>query len=310
MKKALVLFLIASLTFACTPTKSDKELENEKLDSVTLKTPNDRVSYSIGYNSADELAQFSDSPKYKQYFSKTAIEEGFFKGILSSDTNAADGCDAKLTEYFKNRGSFDTSKIKPAEASYCLGFLRGIEINYSLSKKGIFKDLSGDLMKKGFRDGILHIDTLIDPKEQVQVISEYFGAIIKKEGEDFLAKNKMRPEVKSTENGLQLEVLKEGDGNSPTLASKVSVYYTLSTTDGQVLESNMDQAEPISFPVNGVIEGWKQGLQLMKKGGEYMLYVPYELGYGYTGQGNVRPYSALVFHIKLVNVESAQASKN
>jgi FKBP-type peptidyl-prolyl cis-trans isomerase len=302
MKKTLF-FAFSTLFLVACNSKSNKDLENEKLDKLPINSTNDKVSYSIGFNSAGELSQFADSPKYSKFFSKSAIQDGFFEGIVSKDTSKADSCDATLTEYFKTRGSFDTSKIHPAKASHCLGFLRGIEINYSLSKKGIFNNLSTDLIKKGFKDAILHKDTLIEVNEQVKIITEYFGAVIKKEGENYLAKNKLRPEVSTMENGLQIETIAEGKGVPPTLESSVSVYYTLSTTDGQVLESNMDQPEPVTFPLNRVIEGWKQGLQRMKKGGEYMLYVPYELGYGYTGQGNVRPYSALVFHIKLVDVK-------
>jgi len=303
MRTVFSLILASVILSSCSNNKSSENKENDRLDQLEIKSTNDKVSYAIGFTSAGELAEFVDSPKYGMYFNSAAINEGFFTGIESLDTIQADGCDATLAEYFKNKGSFDTSKIRPAKASHCLGFLRAIEINYSLSKKGIFKSLSTDLMKKGFRDGLFHKDTLLPLNEQIQTISDYFGALVKKEGEDFLAKNKLRPEVNTSENGLQIETLKEGTGKNPSLKDSVSVYYTLTSVTGQVIESNMDQEKPVTFPVGGVIEGWKQGLQLMKKGGEYMLYVPYELGYGFQGSGNIRPYTALVFQIKLVNVK-------
>lgn len=301
MKNILFLALTATILFSCSSDKTNEE--KEKLDQLTINSTNDKVSYAIGYTSAGELTQFTESSEYGAYFSKEAIKKGFFAGILSKDTVKADECDATLSNYFKTRGSFDTSKIRPAEASHCLGFIRGIGINYSLSNKGLFKDLSTDLMKRGFRDALFHQDTLIEINEQMQAITEYFGAIIKKDGEAFLAKNKLRSEVTTTDNGLQIETIKEGKGKTPTLSDTVAVYYTLSTVNGQVLESNVGQPNPVEFNVNGVIEGWKQGLQLMKEGGEYMLYVPYELGYGFQGNGKVKPYAALVFNVKLVDVK-------
>lgn len=302
MKNFLLFTLTAMVLLSCS-SNNQASKEDAKLDKLAITSTSDKVSYSIGYTSAGELIQFAESPDFSAYFNKNAIKKGFFEGINSKDTVQADECDKILSNYFKTRGSFDTSEIRPAKASHSLGFIRGIGINYSLSKKGIFNNLSTDLMKKGFRDALFHLDTLMPLNEQMQVITEYFGAIVKKEGEDFLAKNKMRPEVKTTENGLQIETIKEGSGVSPTISDTVAVYYTLSTVNGKVLESNMNQPQPVKFAVNGVIEGWKQGLQLMKEGGEYMLFVPYELGYGFRGQGNVKPYETLVFNVKLMDVK-------
>lgn len=304
----LLLSALPFLLFACGEDTSSSTQETDyraeagtDFDDVTLQSINDRVAYSIGFSSASEMREFFYSEKYSSYFDRNEARNGFYEGIASSDTLQADVCDSRLAMYFATPGEFDTTSISIKEASHCMGFLRGIELKYSLSRRGLFDGLSGKIIKKGFKDGFYAYDTLITPMEQTQVITEFFGAIIKKEGEEFLEKNKERKEVRTTENGLQIETLREGKGANPLLSSTVSVYYTLSMVNGQVIESNADQPEPISFPLSNVIPGWQQGLQLMKKGGKYKLYVPYELGYGHQGTQGIQPYSALVFEIELVD---------
>jgi hypothetical protein len=272
-----------------------------EFDDIELRSTNDRVAYSIGFTSAAEMREFFYSEKYGAYFDRTEARKGFYEGIQSGDTVQADICDGRLAQYFGTPGTFDTTAISVKEASHCMGFLRGIELKYSLSRRGLFDGLSTTIIKKGFKDGFYSYDTLITPMEQAQIITEFFGSIIKKEGEDFLEQNKQRKEVRTMDNGLQIETLKEGKGGQPTLNSTVSVYYTLSMVNGQVIESNADQPEPVSFPLSNVIQGWQQGLQLMKKGGKYKLFVPYELGYGHQGTQGIQPYSALVFEIELVD---------
>lgn len=307
--KKLAVYSLSLLLFACggENTTEDEVLDGElvyvgtEYDELEMKSINDRVSYSIGFTSAGEMKEFFESPQYKSFFDKASLKEGFYSGVESTDTSYADGCDQTLATYFGNPGSFDTTSIKPAQASNCLGFLRGIEIKYSLTKRGLFSQLTPDLMKKGFKDGLYNYDTLIPMNEQVAIITDFFGAIVKNEGEAFLEENKQKPGITTMENGLQIETIKKGTGPKPTLNSTVSVYYSVSLVNGQEVESNMQEPEPISFMVNGVIQGWQQGLQLMQKGGKYKLYVPYELGYGHQGNQGIQPYSALIFEIELVD---------
>lgn len=307
--KKLAIYSLSLLLFACgnDNTTDDEIIDGElvfvgtEYDDLKLSSLNDRVSYSIGFTSAGEMKEFFESAQYKSFFNKASLKEGFYTGIESSDTSFADGCDQTLATYFGNPGTFDTTSIRPNEASNCLGFLRGIEIKYSLTKRGIFSQLSPDFIKKGFKDALYNYDTLIPLNEQVAVISDFFGAIIKSEGEAFLEENKQKKGVTTMENGLQIETIKMGNGAKPTLNSTVSVYYTLSLINGQQVESNAQDPEPISFPLSNVIQGWQQGLQLMQKGGKYKLYVPYELGYGHQGSNGIQPYSALIFEIELVD---------
>ena len=123
-------------------------------------------------------------------------------------------------------------------------------------------------------------------------------------GENFLAENAKRPEVKTTESGLQYEVITEGKGNKPAATDVVKVHYKGTLIDGTVFDSSYDRGEPAEFPLNRVIAGWTEGLQLMSVGSKYKLYIPYQLGYGERGAGqDIKPYSALIFDVELLEIK-------
>jgi FKBP-type peptidyl-prolyl cis-trans isomerase FklB len=130
---------------------------------------------------------------------------------------------------------------------------------------------------------------------------EKFGA----EGEKFLAENAQRDEVTVTESGLQYEVLTTGSGASPSASSKVSTHYEGKLIDGKVFDSSYQRGQPADFPVNGVIAGWTEALQMMEEGAKWRLYVPYHLAYGEQGAGGlIGPYATLVFDVELISVLS------
>ncbi len=125
----------------------------------------------------------------------------------------------------------------------------------------------------------------------------------KDKGEAFLAKNKSEDGVKVTASGLQYKVLTEGSGVSPTAESTVKVHYTGTLIDGTKFDSSVDRGEPIEFPLNGVIKGWTEGLQLMKPGAKYMFYIPSDLGYGDRDMGPIPGGSVLIFEVELLEVK-------
>jgi len=123
-------------------------------------------------------------------------------------------------------------------------------------------------------------------------------------GEQFLADNADRDEVKVTDSGLQYEVLASGEGETPSASSTVKVHYHGTLIDGTVFDSSVNRGEPIEFPVNGVIAGWTEALQLMKTGDKWKLYIPHNLAYGAQGAGGViGPYQALIFEVELLAVK-------
>ncbi|MBR1630575.1 MAG: FKBP-type peptidyl-prolyl cis-trans isomerase [Paludibacteraceae bacterium] len=122
------------------------------------------------------------------------------------------------------------------------------------------------------------------------------------EGEEFLAQNAKRPEVRTTESGLQYEVLIPADGPKPTASNKVKVHYEGRLIDGKVFDSSYQRGEPIEFELGRVIAGWTEGLQLMPVGSKYRLYIPYQLGYGERGAGaDIKPYATLIFDVELLD---------
>ena len=130
------------------------------------------------------------------------------------------------------------------------------------------------------------------------------SAKAKEEGEKFLAENAKREGVKVTESGLQYEVLEATLGQKPKATDSVRVHYEGTLIDGTVFDSSYKRGESIAFPLNGVIKGWTEGLQLMSVGSKYKFFIPYQLAYGERGAGaSIPPYAALIFTVELLGIE-------
>ena len=126
---------------------------------------------------------------------------------------------------------------------------------------------------------------------------------VKDEGEKFLAENKTKSGVLTTESGLQYQVVTEGKGAKPTAADKVKVHYTGTLLDGTKFDSSVDRGEPAEFGVGQVIKGWTEGLQIMPVGSKYIFWIPSELAYGEQGAGaDIKPGSTLKFEIELLDI--------
>jgi len=148
-----------------------------------------------------------------------------------------------------------------------------------------------------------------------KVLSDYFTKLqeeetkkfaeVKKSGEEFLASNAKRTEVKTTVSGLQYEILTEGKGAKPKAEDVVRVHYHGTLADGTVFDSSVKRGQPAEFGVNQVIQGWVEALQLMPVGSKWKLFIPSELAYGQHGAGDIiKPHSALVFEVELLDIVS------
>ena len=123
-------------------------------------------------------------------------------------------------------------------------------------------------------------------------------------GREFLAENAKNDSVVQTESGLQYMVLKEGTGIKPAATDTVTVHYTGKLIDGTVFDSSVERGEPATFPLDKVIPGWTEGLQLMSEGSEYRLFIPSELAYGSKGAGDkILPNATLIFDVQLIKVD-------
>lgn len=197
-------------------------------------------------------------------------------------------------------------KITPQMDStfYALGILMHGNLNEQ------FGTIDTDQLAEGMKDAKAGTATLTPEEANAKVQAfmmkkqEAAGAEASKEGEAFLTNNATRPEVKVTDSGLQYEVLKAGTGASPTAAETVEVHYHGTLLDGSVFDSSVERGETIEFPLNRVIPGWTEGVQLMKEGAKYRFFIPHDLAYGPRGSApKIPPYAALVFDIELFKVK-------
>ncbi len=141
-----------------------------------------------------------------------------------------------------------------------------------------------------------------EEKQRAEAAEKYKGA--KSEGEKYLSENAKKEGVVTLPSGLQYQVLKEGNGKSPKATDKVVCHYEGMLIDGTMFDSSVQRGEPATFPLNGVIAGWTEGLQLMKEGAKYRFFIPYQLGYGERGAGaSIPPFATLVFDVELIEVK-------
>ncbi|MFN8250744.1 MAG: FKBP-type peptidyl-prolyl cis-trans isomerase [Ferruginibacter sp.] len=173
-------------------------------------------------------------------------------------------------------------------------------INNALVTKAINDIMSG---KKALLDDAACNNAIVTYQNRAQM-QKSKGRI--SEGQAYLAKNKLRPEVKVTASGLQYEVITEGTGPKPGPTDSVTCHYRGTYTDGKGFDNSYDRGAPITFALNRVIPGWTEGVQLMSVGSKYKLYIPYTLGYGPSDYMSIPGGSALVFEIELLDVKKGQ----
>ena len=129
------------------------------------------------------------------------------------------------------------------------------------------------------------------------------GKAAREVGEKYLEENAKKEGVVTLPSGLQYKVLREGNGRKPKASDQVKCHYEGMLVDGTLFDSSLQRGEPATFPLNGVIAGWTEGLQLMQEGAKYRFFIPYHLGYGERGAGaQIPPFAALVFDVELIEV--------
>jgi len=191
--------------------------------------------------------------------------------------------------------------------AYALGVLNYQSLNEELIKK--YKlNIELDVLTRGMID--LSKDTsILNPKQSNEFLGRYMskkeGQLSKtsnEEGKKFLADNRTKPGVIVTPSGLQYEVLLMGTGKKPLPTDRVNVHYHGTLIDGTVFDSSVQRNEPATFPLNRVIPGWTEGVQLMKPGAKFIFYIPSNLAYGDRDSGAIAPGSTLIFEVELFEI--------
>ena len=198
------------------------------------------------------------------------------------------------------------------KVSYALG----LGIGQQLAQMGA-TDLNIDDFADAIKDVINGNELKVPHKDAQTIVQEYFrqqeerinairaeqGKAAKAEGEKFLAENGKKEGVVTLKSGLQYEVLREGNGKKPKATDQVKCHYEGTLINGQVFDSSYKRNEPAVFPLNQVIPGWTEGLQLMQEGAKYRFYIPYILAYGESGAGgSIPPFATLIFDVELLEV--------
>ncbi|MDR1653306.1 MAG: FKBP-type peptidyl-prolyl cis-trans isomerase [Prevotellaceae bacterium] len=200
--------------------------------------------------------------------------------------------------------------------SYSYGVNLGNELERML-KSFPGMEINKDMMLRGIRQSLENDTVPMTAEFANQYFQQYIMNVQQKEAEQhkaegrkFLDENKKRPQVQVTPSGLQYEVITQTEGPKPTAADKVKVHYTGRLTNGTVFDSSVERGEPITFPLNGVIKGWTEGLQLMSSGAKYKFYIPYDLAYGERGAGQaVPPFATLIFDVELLEINPEEQAR-
>jgi FKBP-type peptidyl-prolyl cis-trans isomerase len=199
---------------------------------------------------------------------------------------------------------------KNDSVSYALGVLIGENNKQQMKSAPGVDQLNKEIMISAFEKAFMGDSVQIKPEKANAAIQAFFADVSKgegeknlKAGEEFLASNKAKSGVVTLPSGLQYEIIKAGSGPKPKPEDQVKCHYHGTTIDGKVFDSSVDRGEPAVFPVNRVIPGWTEALQLMPVGSKWKLYIPSALAYGEQGAGqDIKPNSTLIFEVELLEI--------
>lgn len=198
-----------------------------------------------------------------------------------------------------------------------LSYALGIGIGRQLAQMGA-ESLNIDDFAQAIKDIIANQELKVSEQEAQTLVQNFFeeqekkaqaaaaekGKAAKEEGEKFLAENSKKDGIITLPSGLQYQVIREGNGKKPKATDQVECHYEGTLIDGTKFDSSYDRGQTATFPLNQVIAGWTEGLQLMQEGAKYRFFIPYTLGYGERGAGaSIPPYAALIFTVELLEIK-------
>lgn len=312
--KILNLLASAVLLMSLTMVSCTNEAKEEKKD-----TPEYNLGYAFGAQMGQSLKSATMLTEDEKNVDK--FIEGFAESLKGDSLTIANAKTA-----MQARMQSQTESATPeagGQIAYNIGLTSGLgDVAQKVEIPAEAFSLVG--IKDGYMDGLTKDSLNMTRAEMDSTLKNYlepkfneFQAIMKAEaeakaavaiqaGEAFLAANKEKEGVVTTESGLQYEIIQEGSGAKPTLTDKVKTHYHGTLTDGTVFDSSVDRGTPATFPVNGVIQGWQEGIPLMSVGAKYRFYIPQELAYGMQAPSPKIPAgSALIFDVELIEINPA-----
>lgn len=299
-----------------------------------LKTETDTLSYAMGVNLYEtELNQYlmrsgfvSDTARLKKFLEYQIDQEKdeakkaqLTKDISAKIDSAKRANDKNIAEFM--RGFQEGLKAADAQRAYMEGLSIGRQISSHMlpsvktllyGEKADSIHINKDALISGVAISVLNKKQLMENASSY-VENKINEAQMKQQEQEkteneakvkvFFEENAKKDGVKTLPSGLQYKILTKGTGAKPKLTDVVVAHYKGTLLDGTVFDSSYDRGKPVSFPVNGVIKGWTEALQLMPVGSKWILYIPQDLGYGANAIGSIPPYSPLVFEVELISIQ-------
>ena len=323
MKKIIGIVSLAALV--ATSCGKGKRTMASGFDGV--KTQSDSVSYFIGL----DIAQNFKMNNIDRLFSASAFDKGIKDGFAGAELllEKAAGNDLIMSTIGELRADTTKFSFKPTSISAfkslankndSISYFLGSDIAAGLTGNGFDKYFNESSFYKGLEDGFTEATPIISKEDGEKVAmaimesekgnimaaqkEKFQDKII--EGETFLNQKSAEEDVVTLPSGLRYKIIKEGNGAKPAATDVVSTHYHGTLIDGTVFDSSVDRGEPTEFPVNRVIAGWTEALQLMPIGSKWELYIPYQLAYGEQGTRGIDPYSTLIFEVELLKILSEE----
>ena len=268
-------------------------------NQIILHTQTDSLNYAMGFANGNAIKNyfFKDKPLdesihvFLKYF-----DEGFTSDKQFVKPDSTTNKYAEIIEIGNKVGTSLKGQLATGLMQYAI-----IKVDFQLLRKGL---------EDGMRDIFIYMTPEISQKYLQETLVKinlnnisHDDELNKTACEEFLAKNKLREEVITTQSGLQYEVIKKGIGAFPTGSSRVKVLYLGRKIDGTIFDDRSKPDQAIVFKLSETIKGWMEGILLMQVGSKFRIYIPQELAYGIVRSGVIKPYSALIFEIELLSIE-------
>lgn len=267
---------------------------SNKAKMPTLKTQLDSLNYAFGLANGDGI---------KNYYIKGDSAKKSIKALLDGLNEGMKGKIDKENGEITDLGTKIGTSLKDQKKKGLMGDST-LSVDINLIKQGLINGLRGSKIQMTPQQAQEYLQKTMTALQAKKMEKQYGPN--KLAGEKFLADNAKKPGVITTADGLQYQVIKKGNGPLPTDTSKVKVDYEGTLIDGTVFDSSIARKSPVVFEVSKVIKGWTEALKLMPVGSEYKIYIPQELAYGSREQQKIKPFSVLIFDVKLISIEKSE----